>query len=101
VASLLARMFRSHRRVLNVLVQIAFDASPRTRWSTAVVPRAESWRESIVGPTTYAISPPYSELAGLLREAPGPAASEKKWQETLRRTVEAVAGLTAVDGAMV
>lgn len=87
---------------LNVLVQIAVSMRAHGRGGALLVvpPGTEGWRESIVGPTTYAISPPYSELAALIREAPGQR-REKKWQETLRRTVEAVAGLTAVDGAMV
>lgn len=86
---------------LNVLVQVA--ASMRTHGrggSMLVVPHGtEAWRESIVGPTPYSISPPYSELAGLLREEAGER-SQRRWQETVRRAVEAVAGLSAVDGAM-
>ncbi len=87
---------------MNVLVQIAVSMRAHGRGGSLLVvpPGTEGWRESIVGPTTYAISPPYSELAGLIREAPVER-RERKWQESLRRTVEAVAGLTAVDGAMV
>ena len=87
---------------MNVLVQIAVSMRAHGRGgSLLIVPQGtEGWRESIVGPTAYAISPPYSELATLIREAPGER-RERRWQEALRRTVDAVAGLTAVDGAMV
>jgi hypothetical protein len=87
---------------IQVLIQIA--ASMRTHrrgGSMLIVPHGtEAWRESIVGPTPYSILPPYSELAGLIREVPAER-SQRRWQEALRRAVDAVAGLTAVDGAMV
>jgi hypothetical protein len=87
---------------IQVLIQIA--ASMRTHrrgGSMLIVPHGtEAWRESIVGPTPYSMLPPYSELAGLIREEPAER-SQRRWQEALRRAVDAVAGLTAVDGAMV
>src|SRR5579863_3192863 len=87
---------------IQVLIQIA--ASMRTHrrgGSMLIVPQGtEAWQESIVGPTPYSILPPYSELAGLIREVPAER-SQRRWQEALRRAVDAVAGLTAVDGAMV
>jgi hypothetical protein len=63
-----------------------------------VVPaQSEAWRPSIVSPITYAVSPPFTELADRLREA----AEEGAWRGDgpLSRVVDAVAGLTAVDGA--
>jgi hypothetical protein len=87
---------------IQVLIQIA--ASMRTHrrgGSMLIVPHGtEAWRESIVGPTPYSILPPYSELSGLIKEVPAER-SQRRWQEALRRAVDAVAGLTAVDGAMV
>jgi hypothetical protein len=87
---------------LRVIIQLAASMRAHGRGgSLLVVPHGtETWRESIVGPTTYAISPAYSELAALIREEPGER-SQRRWQEALRRAVDAVAGLTAVDGAMV
>jgi hypothetical protein len=87
---------------MNVLVQIAVSMRAHGRGGTLlIVPHgSEAWRESIVGPTPYTISPPYSELAGLIREEPGER-GQRRWQEALRRAIDAVAGLTAVDGAMV
>ena len=65
-----------------------------------VPPGSEAWKESIVRPIPYAIAPPFAELAALCRES-----SEERrrpiWQESLARTVNAVAGLTAVDGATI
>jgi hypothetical protein len=86
---------------VNVLVQLAVSMRAHSRGgSLLVVPAGtESWRESIVRPMLYAVSPPFSQLTQLSREAPGE--SRLVWQEALNRTVDAIAGLTAVDGAVV
>jgi hypothetical protein len=57
--------------------------------SLLVVPAdTDAWRESIVQPMRYAVSPPFRELAN--HEA-----------ATIASTIAAVGGLTAVDGAVV
>jgi hypothetical protein len=66
-----------------------------------VVPsKTELWRESVVQPVLYALLPPFSALAELMQERavenPG-----RRWVNALRRAVDGVAGLTAVDGATV
>jgi Probable sensor domain DACNV len=60
----------------------------------------ESWRESIVQPMLYAVSPPFSELACLNPETPEPI-DHRVWQEAIAPAVGAIGGLTAVDGAVV
>jgi hypothetical protein len=86
----------------NVLVQLAVSMRAHGRGgSLLVVPSAtDSWRESIVQPIAYAVAPPFDELATLLR---GRAQDRQvvKWADTLSDAVNAVAGLTAVDGATV
>jgi len=63
------------------------------------VPAAnDTWRESILESAGYSVSPPFSELATLMRVA-GDVRHERLWQDALHRSVEAIAGLTAVDGA--
>jgi hypothetical protein len=57
----------------------------------------EAWRESIERPIGYAAEPPYTELADLVQDAA--RAGEAADFATLGRVVDAVAGLTAVDGA--
>jgi hypothetical protein len=52
-----------------------------------------------VRPIEYAVEPLFSELADLVREAA--AGGPSRGQGTLGRAVDAVAGLTAVDGATV
>lgn len=66
-----------------------------------VVPTtSQTWRESIVQPILYEVNPPFSELSDLVRRESRDAASHE-WQEDLRRSIAAVAGLTAVDGATI
>jgi hypothetical protein len=49
---------------------------------------------------TYEISPPFNELA-MLAAGPGSGVSQRAWREELNRAVDAVASLTAIDGAAV
>ncbi|MGI9182766.1 MAG: putative sensor domain DACNV-containing protein [Longimicrobiaceae bacterium] len=85
---------------LNVLVQLAASMRAHGRGgSLLVVPHGtEEWRESIVHPIRYSIAPPFSRLAELMRED-AEARQEAPWQEALRRLIDGLAGLTAVDGA--
>ena len=87
---------------INVLVQLAASMRAHGRGGSLLVVThgTESWRESIVWPVTYSVAPPFSELADLVREGEE-ARSKRLWQEAFQDAVEAVAGLTAVDGATV
>ncbi len=85
---------------VNVLVQLAVSMRAHGRGGSLLVVPAlgEAWRESIVSPIPYAVSPPFSDLAELARaDERGDEAETNR----LSRTVDAVAGLTAVDGAVV
>ena len=81
----------------DVLLRLAVSMRAHKRGGTLlVVPEGtQGWRDSIVRPITYAVEPPFTELAGLVREK----AQDGKWHGAVSRVVEAVAGLTAVDGA--
>jgi hypothetical protein len=87
---------------VNVLVQLAVSMRAHGRGGLLlVVPSgSEMWRQSIVEPIPYAVAPPFRELAELMRES-GDGRQAHVWQEALRETVDAIAGLTAVDGATV
>jgi hypothetical protein len=86
---------------VNLLVQLAASMRAHERGgSLLVVPRdADAWRESIVQPVAYSVLPPFTELADLMRQPTGER--NRLWQETLIDAVEAIAGLTAVDGATI
>jgi hypothetical protein len=61
---------------------------------------SDQWRESIVHPILYSVVPPFSKLANLIIQGAA-RADENEWEAALRSVVDAVAGLTAVDGATV
>jgi len=84
----------------NVLVQLAVSMRAHGRGGILLVVPAglDNWRESIVQPVSYAVSPSFSNLAQLSRETPD-SAGLRVWQDELGRTIDWVAGLTAVDGA--
>lgn len=87
---------------VNLLVQLAVSMRAHGRGgSLLVVPAGgDAWRESIVRPIPYAVWPAFSELAALARETPDDS-RRRGWQEALVRAIDAIAGLTAVDGAAV
>jgi hypothetical protein len=87
---------------VNVLVQLAVSMRGHRRGGLLIVapPGTEAWRDSIVQPVTYAARPPFSELAHLV-ESTSDAKHHRQWEDSMKRAVDAVAGLTAVDGATV
>jgi hypothetical protein len=87
---------------VNVLVQLA--ASMRAHGhggSLLVVPAgSDTWRDSIIHPITYPVTPAFDALKNLMLQE----FNERNislWQEDVNRTVENIAGLTAVDGATI
>jgi hypothetical protein len=85
----------------NVLLQLAVSMRLHGRGgSLLVVPVAsETWRDSIIPPIRYSVSPPFTGLPDLLHN--GFPQHDPTWKSALRRTVDHIAGLTAVDGATV
>jgi len=90
---------------VNVLVQTAVSMRAHGRGGLLLMvpegPQDDAeWRESIVRPMPYAVVPPFGELAALVR-----VKAEQKhhriWQDAVERAVDAIAGLTAVDGATI
>ena len=87
---------KSAAGVTAVLIQLAASMRQHGRGGALlVVPTgADAWRESIIAPVLYAVDPPYSELSQLADKA---AADP----DDLKRAIDAIAGLTAVDGATI
>jgi hypothetical protein len=87
---------------VNVFVRLAVSMRAHGHGGTLLVVPAGSdrWRQSIVQPTRYSVTPPFSQIAGLMRLSDSEQ-KRRQWQEELAHAVDAVAGLTAVDGATV
>ncbi|HVS91142.1 MAG TPA: hypothetical protein VHE59_03855 [Mucilaginibacter sp.] len=66
-----------------------------------VVPSGnEKWRESIIDPILYEVTPPFRGLADLMQRNINKKDIEL-WQEELTDEIDCIAGLTAVDGATI
>ncbi len=87
---------------LNVLVQLAASMRAHGHGGTLlVVPTGtDIWRGSIAQPILYSITPPFSALADLLRQELKEE-NLRQWEGAVRKAVDTVGGLTAVDGATV
>jgi hypothetical protein len=84
----------------NVTVQLATSMRAHGRGGTLLIVPATStsWNQSFLEPVSYEVSPPYREVTELIEQKPDNA-EELLWRERLRRAIEIVGGLTAVDGA--
>jgi len=86
---------------VTVLVQIAASMRSHGHGGTLlVVPTSpQDWRQSIVQPLIYSIAPPFSALADLFHVEQ--KEREENWEDAVRKAVDQIAGLTAVDGATI
>jgi hypothetical protein len=82
----------------DLMLRLAVSMRAHRRGGTLlVVPSgSDAWRESIAQPIAYAVEPAFGELAELLREASEGGDPD---YAAVGRAVDALAGLTAVDGA--
>jgi hypothetical protein len=87
---------------VNVLVQLAASMRLHGHGGTLlVVPKdSEAWRDSIIHPITYPVTPAFDELKQLMSLEVSES-SLNLWQDDVNRAVDSVAGLTAVDGATI
>jgi len=87
---------------INVLVQLAVSMRAHGRGGLLLVVPAgnDGWQDSIIRPIPYAVVPQFTELAQLNRDSLD-AKHSRSWQDAVNRAVDAIAGLTAVDGATV
>jgi hypothetical protein len=85
----------------SVLLQLALSMRAHGHGgSLLVVPHgSDEWRQSILWPVMYAVSPPFSALTDLMGSAPQGAIGAET--PGFRAAIEAIGGLTAVDGATV
>jgi len=86
---------------LNVQVQLALSMRRHRRGGILLLvpPGTDTWRQSIVHPIKYDVQPPFRELTDLLAQHGGMV--DREWTDATARAIDAMAGLTAVDGATV
>ena len=102
LTSLLGFTSASPDHSVNVLIQIATSMRAHKHGgSLLVVPSgSNNWKESIIHPMKYSISPAFSGLSDLMRQDISHW-SNGIWQGELSREIDSIAGLTAIDGATI
>jgi hypothetical protein len=87
---------------VNVMIQLAVSMRAHQRGGTLLIVSSKNnnWLHSIIKPFQYGVQPAFSGLSKLLNQD-RKEASQIFWQTALRREVEHMAGLTAVDGATI
>lgn len=85
----------------NILIQLAVSMRAHGRGGAIlVVPKGtKDWEQSVIHPIGYALKPAYKGMADLTNKDRN--ASEIFWQSALKREIDHLAGLTAVDGATI
>lgn len=88
---------------INALLQIAVSMRAHGRGGLLLVVPSNSseWKTSVLHPLTYEVTPPFSRLADLMRKHEINGRLPQNWEDEAARTVDKIAGLTAVDGATV
>ncbi len=87
---------------VNVLVQLAVSMRRHAHGGSLLIVPADTyaWHDSIIHPIRYAVKPAYTGLAELL-QSQVEFGSQSLWKEALRKEVDNLAGLTAIDGATI
>lgn len=85
---------------VNVLIQMAVSMRAHKHGGALLVVPSQSsgWEDSIIHPLQYQVAPAFGGIAELIRKD-NTLVSELFWQNAIRREVENLSGLTAVDGA--
>ncbi|HEX3248747.1 MAG TPA: hypothetical protein VHS05_04910 [Pyrinomonadaceae bacterium] len=88
---------------INVLVQLSASMRAQGHGGTLlVIPTGnENWRDSIAQPILYSVIPAFSALSDLVRCEVVEESRRRQWEAAVRRAVDTIGGLTAVDGATV
>lgn len=86
----------------NILIQLAVSMRAHGRGGALLIVPADNneWERSVIHPVGYKMEPMFSGLANL---ASGDRRDASKifWQGALKREIDYIAGLTAVDGATI
>lgn len=87
---------------VNILIQLAVSMRSHGHGGILlIVPKDKiNWEYSIVQPMQYAIIPSFKALADLIKND-GNGINESLWLSILRKEVDHIAGLSAIDGATI
>lgn len=94
--------FTPSDNAFSILVQLAVSMRAHKRGGLLLVVPSSSndWQHSMIQPILYTLQPPFAGLAEQVRLA-SEGNTPDKAQEAIRKEVDSLAGLTAIDGATV
>jgi DNA integrity scanning protein DisA with diadenylate cyclase activity len=92
----------SHDDSVNLLIQLAVSMRAHGRGGALIVVPADTsdFQNSLLHPLKYSIDPPYQGLSNLVKKQEEQR-HFKDWQGEVKKEIEKIAGLTAIDGATV
>lgn len=87
---------------LNILIEIAASMRSHNRGGLVLIVPCdnENWRESIIQPMSYPITPRFTGVSELLKEEKCNR-NKLEWQQAMRNAIDIIGGFTAVDGATI
>lgn len=87
---------------INLMVELAASMRKHGRGGLVVIvpEHTETWRDSIVHPMNYPVTPPFRGITKLMMQDKCDRV-KTEWREALLRAVDIVGGYTAVDGATI
>ena len=90
------------REAVNVMIQLADDMRSHKRGGIVlIVPKSNNnWKKSIIHPIQYHLKPLFTNLSKLMNDY-SDSVNETIWESTVKKEIDSIAGLSAIDGAVI
>ena len=87
---------------VNVMIQLAVGMRSHKRGGIILIVSKlnNNWKKSMIHPIQYQLKPVFTNLAKLMNEY-SDAVNETVWESTVKKEIDSIAGLSAIDGAVV
>lgn len=87
---------------INVMIQLAVGMRHHKRGGIIlIVPKSSNeWKKSIIHPIQYHLKPAFTNLSRLINEYDH-GGNELLWESKVKREIDSIAGLSAIDGAVI
>lgn len=87
---------------VNVMIQLAVGMRSHKRGGIVlIVPKSNNnWKKSIIHPIQYHLKPLFTNLSRLMNDY-SDSVNETIWESTVKKEIDSIAGLSAIDGAVI
>lgn len=87
---------------VNVMIQLAVGMRSHKRGGIVlIVPKStNNWKKSIIHPIQYHLKPLFTNLSKLMNDY-SDSVNETIWESTVKKEIDSIAGLSAIDGAVI